>query len=325
MTVTTGPVDPAGRPAPAPGVAPGLPWGREYVMVRPSHFRVEYVINPFMDTAVQPDPERAMGQWEALVDAIHAAGGTVDALDQREDAPDMVYAMNLGLGFVAAGARSVIMSHMRHPQRRIEGLSAQPWFTARGSSTRWLGGGVRTPLDLSLPQGSGPHFEAGDAFAWRGELLVGYGPRTEQAALDALAELLGVRVVGLQIAHPGMYHLDLAFCPVDHEAAIVCPAALADPSARALLDRVPHPILLTEEEALTTFAANSVVVGRTVLVPDCPAHVRRQLEARGLEVVVLDLSEFHKGGGSARCLTNPVDLVLGRDLEHVAGGEVVLP
>ena len=36
-------------------------------------------------------------------------------------------------------------------------------------------------------------------------------------------------------------------------------------------------------------------------------------------------SEFHKGGGSVRCLTNPVDVTLGRDLPLVAGGEVVLP
>ena len=309
MTLTHGSGTPEMTPATAAGAAAHLPWGREYVMVRPSHFRVEYVINPFMDLASQPDPVRATEQWEGLVAAITAAGGTVDALEQREDAPDMVYAMNLGLGVVGPGGRRVVMSHMRHPQRRTEGLSAEPWFAARGSATGWLGE---------------PHFEAGDAFAWRGELLVGHGPRTEEAALHALAEHLGVRVVGLGITHPGMYHLDLAFCPVDAETAIVCPAALDEASARALLDRVPNPVLLTEEEALTTFAANSVVVGRTVIMPACPDHVRAALGRRGLEVVVLDLSEFHKGGGSVRCLTNPVDVVVGRDLDPVPGGEVVV-
>ena len=37
------------------------------------------------------------------------------------------------------------------------------------------------------------------------------------------------------------------------------------------------------------------------------------------------VDEFHKGGGSVRCLTNPVDVVLGRDVPLVRGGEVVLP
>ena len=45
-----------------------------------------------------------------------------------------------------------------------------------------------------------------------------------------------------------------------------------------------------------------------------------------LDVVdALDLSEFHKGGGSVRCLTNPVDIQVGRDLPEVSGGAVVLP
>ena len=83
--------------------------------------------------------------------------------------------------------------------------------------------------------------------------------------------------------------------------------------------------MLTEEEALTTFAANSVVVGRTIVMPACPPRVRAQLERWGFTVVLVDVSEFHKGGGSIRCLTNPVDLTLGRDLLHVPGGRVVLP
>jgi hypothetical protein len=37
------------------------------------------------------------------------------------------------------------------------------------------------------------------------------------------------------------------------------------------------------------------------------------------------VSEFHKGGGSVRCLTNPLDVTLGRDLDVVRGGDVVLP
>ena len=134
-----------------------------------------------------------------------------------------------------------------------------------------------------------------------------------------------MRVRGLRLTHPAMYHLDLAFCPLDARRALVCPAALDDASARALLDLVPEPLVLTEEEALTTFAANSVVVGRTVVMPACPPRVRTQLEAWGFTVVLVDVAEFHKGGGSVRCLTNPVDLTLGRDLVSVPGGEVVLP
>ena len=292
-----------------------LAWGAAYVAVRPDHFRVDYRINPFMDPTVQPDPGRAREQWDTLVATLEELGATVHVLDQRPDAPDMVYAMNLGLGLERPdGSRHVVMSHMRHAERRMETSSAQPWFADHGFTTSLVG-----------REGVGAHFEAGDAFAFGDSLVVGYGPRTEELGLKHLSGELDVRVRGLRITHPGMYHLDLAFCPLDGTRAIVCPDAFDDASARALWELVPEPLVLTEAEALATFAANSVVVGRTVLMPGCPDHVRGRLEEWGFEVRLLDLSEFHKGGGSARCLTNPVDVRLGRDLPLVPGGQVVLP
>ena len=292
-----------------------LAWGTTYVAVRPDHFRVDYRINPFMDPTVQPDPARARDQWQLLVETLRGLGATVHVVEQRPDAPDMVYAMNLGLAVERPdGAGHVVLSHMRHPERRMETGSAADWFAGHGWTTSRFG-----------RDGIGAHFEAGDAFAFGDALVVGYGPRTEELGLKHLATELETRVRGLRITHPGMYHLDLAFCPLDGGRALVCPDAFDEASAAAVLELVPEPVLLTEQEALTTFAANSVVVGRTVVMPGCPDHVRAQLERWGFEVVVLDLSEFHKGGGSVRCLTNPLDVRLGRDLPHVPGGEVVVP
>ena len=91
---------------------------------------------------------------------------------------------------------------------------------------------------------------------------------------------------GLRITHPGMYHLDLAFCPLDEPARDGLPGGVRRrQSAAALLALVPEPLVLTEEEALTTFCANSIVIGRTVLMPACPDRVRAQLEEWGFEVV----------------------------------------
>ncbi|MEP7090565.1 MAG: arginine deiminase-related protein [Nocardioidaceae bacterium] len=290
-----------------------LSWGRHYLMVEPDHFRVDYAINPYMDLRDQPDPVLARAQWQGLVEALRAAGAEVDVLAQRADSPDMVYAMNLGLVLNRPEGRHVVLSHMRYAERRREVRSAQPWFAERGFGTSYVG-----------RDGVGAHLEAGDAFAFGDALVVGYGPRTEELGLKHLAIGLDVRVRGLRITHPGMYHLDLALCPLDETRAILCPAAFDDASAAAALALVPDPLVLSEEEALT-FCANSVVVGRTVLMPACPDRVREQLVAWGFEVVVLDLSEFHKGGGSVRCLTNPLDVLRGRDLPWVPGGDVVLP
>jgi N-dimethylarginine dimethylaminohydrolase len=290
-----------------------LQWGRRYVMVEPNHFRVEYAINPYMDVTDQPDPARTRAQWLGLVDAIRAAGAEVEVIEQRPDAPDMVYAMNLGLVVNDERRDRVVLSHMRYAERRMETLTAGPWFEQAGFATAYVG-----------RDGVGAHLEAGDVFAFGDALVAGYGPRTEELGLKHLAVNLDVRVRGLRIAHPGMYHLDLAFCPLDETRAMVCPAAFDEASAEAALALVPEPLVLTEEEALT-FCANSIVVGRTILMPNCPDRVRAQLEEWGFEIVLVDVSEFHKGGGSIRCMTNPIDVVAGRDLPVVPGGEVVIP
>src|SRR5690349_17308955 len=105
-----------------------LAWGHRYLMVEPNHFRVDYAINPFMHLDDQPDPVRAREQWLALVAAIEAAGGTVEVLPQLPEAPDMVYAMNLGLDLEDSdGAQRVVLSHMRYPQRRMETPAAETW------------------------------------------------------------------------------------------------------------------------------------------------------------------------------------------------------
>lgn len=292
-----------------------LQWGRNYLAVRPDHFRVDYVINPFMDIADQPDPVKAREQWDHLVHTMEDHGANVHVLDQRSDAPDMVYAMNLGLATVRPdGTPHAVLSHMRYEERRMETSSAHGWFHDAGFAMSYVG-----------HDGIGAHFEAGDAFAFGDSLIVGYGPRTEELGLKHLAYELGVRVRGLRIDHPGMYHLDLAFCPLDDRRAIVCPDAFDAASAAALMELVPEPLVLTEAEALETFAANSIVIGKTVLMPACPEHVHAQLEEWGFTVVLLELGEFHKGGGSIRCMTNPLDVTVGRDLAHVPGGEVLLP
>jgi N-dimethylarginine dimethylaminohydrolase len=201
---------------------------------------------------------------------------------------------------------------MRFAQRRMETPAADGWFASNGFISRTVG-----------RDGVGAHFEAGDAFAWRGELVVGFGPRSEELALKHLATELGVSVRGFRITHPGMYHMDLGFCPLDDTHAMVCPAAFDDASAAELLALVPEPLVLTEDEAMT-FCANSIVLGRTIVMPACPRRVREQLEGWGFEVVIVEVGEFLKGGGAIRCLTNPLDVRLGRDLAPVAGGRVTL-
>jgi ornithine--oxo-acid transaminase len=50
------------------------------------------------------------------------------------------------------------------------------------------------------------------------------------------------------------------------------------------------------------FACNAVNVGRTILLNTVSAELCARLEGRGFEIVQVELTEFLKAGGAAKCL-----------------------
>jgi len=271
-----------------------LSWGRRYLLCRPEHFRVDYAINPWMDVDSPVDPERALAQWDTLERTLVAAGAAVERIAQLPEAPDMVYAMNYGL----VDGDHVALTRFRHAERAVEADAAEWWFGEAG---------IRTSRVADAGAGA---FEAGDAFLVGDALLVADGPRTDRATHDVLSRTLGVRVAPVGVVHPALYHLDLSLCPLDERRAIVAPDAWDAAGRATVAAHVPEPLVLDLDEAFT-FAANSVVVGDVVVMPaGVPVRVTRQLERWGFTVATVDVSELHKGGGSVRCMTLPLDTVL---------------
>ena len=60
-------------------------------------------------------------------------------------------------------------------------------------------------------------------------------------------------------------------------------------------------IVVSELEA-TQFACNVINCGRDILMGVVESNLATRLMVRGFEVVQLDLSEFQRGGGSAKAL-----------------------
>lgn len=281
-----------------------LPWGRRYAVCEPEHFRVDYVINPWMDLSVPVDRELALEQWRGMVTTIEEAGGSVVRIPGLPGNPDMVYAMNLG---IVDGAR-VAATSFRYEERRPEATAARGWFAEQG-------------FDVTRVGDDATAFEPGDAFLFGNALVVSAGPRTDVAAHHQLAREFDVRVATVEVVHPALYHLDLSFCPLDERRAIVAPSAWSAAGRTVVESLVPEALVLDDDEA-ATFAANSIVVDRTVIMPaTTPVRVARQLEAWGFDVALVDVSELHKGGGSVRCMTLPLDTSF--DSARVPGGRVL--
>ena len=271
-----------------------LSWGRSYLMCPPDYFGVYYEINPWMHQENRPDFELAMQQWHNLVANLRRAGATIELIEPVEGLPDMVFVANAGL----VDGQRMILSRFRHPERQPESTYTSRWLQAHDREVAELAG-----------EGNSYFEGCGDAFPFGGSLLAGYGFRSDLSSHAALSRLLGVEVHSIRLVDPRFYHFDISFSPLDNRHAIINPAAW-DRAGNAIIEHlVPEPLVLELDEALT-FCANSVVVGKVIVMPACPPRVARVLERWGFDVCVSPVSEFLKAGGAVRCLTLPLDMTI---------------
>ena len=281
-----------------------LAWGRRFLVCPPDHFTVAYEINPYMHRQVHPDTERARSQFDGLVASLRAAGASVELLDPVDGLPDLVFTANAG---IVDGGR-FIPSRFLHPERQGETPIDEAWFAAHGFEIVELegddpfeGAGDALPFGLDLTEdGTTPH----------PVLVSGYRTRSSVRAHAQLSEVLGVPVRSVELTDERYYHLDLVFCPLDSRRALVAPQGLDRFGIRVLEQLVPEPVWLEDDEA-ASFSANSVVVGKVVVMPACTPRLGRMLEGFGFEVVVTPVDEFLKAGGGCRCLTLALDVRFG--------------
>jgi N-dimethylarginine dimethylaminohydrolase len=258
-------------------------------MCPPDYYGIEYEINPWMDRRRQVDRELAVKQWNDLRAILEGMGAKISQLQPAPGLPDMVFTANAGLIY---GDRAIV-SRFRPYQRRGEEVHDAAWFRGQGLQVEWL------PEDV--------YFEgAGDALFCGETLIAGYRQRSDALSQQRVGDMLGCRVIPVELVDAYYYHLDTCFCPLTPGLAIYNPAAFDEYGHHVLREVVEQLIELSDDEA-RSFAANAVVVGTNVVTNiGCP-RLHLQLKAQGFSPVATPLSEFVKAGGSAKCLTLRVD------------------
>ena len=278
-----------------------LDWGRSFLMCPPDFFGVNYEINPWMHVDVQVDLDAAREQWNTLVTALRQAGAEVRMQTAQNGWTDMVFTANAGI----VNGKQFIPTHFRHPERQGETRYDIAYFESQGFRID------RLPEQVV-------HEGVGDALPFGiGESKVfisGYGTRSDAEAIAHISRLTGAPMLAVKLVDQRLYHLDLSFTPLDDRRAIIAPLGHDREGLANLTALVPEPLILDDEEALT-FCCNSVVVGKTIVMPATPVRVGRQLEQWGFNVVTVALPEFIKAGGGCRCLTLALDVRLS-DADH---------
>ena len=123
-----------------------------------------------------------------------------------------------------------------------------------------------------------------------------------------MSELFRREIIPLELIDGRFYHLDTCFCPLTGGELLYFPAAFDAYGLAAIMERIPEErrIPVPEEEAIR-FACNAVSVGKHVVIPaGCP-RTMQILRDRGYRTHAVELDEFMKSGGAAKCLTLALD------------------
>jgi ornithine--oxo-acid transaminase len=258
------------------------------LMCAPKLYEVSYVINPWMKGNLGNSSQlRAMRQWKSLYDALSGLAD-ICLVEPVEGSPDMVFTANAGL--VRNGV--VVISSFYHPERQGEEPHFREWFCEAGY------GVVDVPRETPF-EGEGDALFSVDG----SRLWVGYGMRTLEASHDALRRCWDVEVTGLGLVDPRFYHLDTCFAPLEDGSVLYYPPAFdADSLAKIEAFYAPEMRIAVDERDATTFACNAVNIGKTIVLNRISAKLEGELRGRGFDVIQIELDEFLKAGGAAKCL-----------------------
>ncbi len=259
------------------------------LMCPPDYYGIEYEINPWMSRARAADRERAQRQWRKLYETLLRLGVQVELLEPRSGLPDLVFTANAGLMF----KNRFISSQFRYEVRARETPEFDSWFAAHGYQVEHLPPGM--------------YFEgAGDALFCGAMLFAGYRFRSDALAHQEVARMINRSVLPLELVDPYFYHLDTCFCPLAPGEAIYYPEAFDRYGRLVLQNHIPNLMPVAEPEA-KRFGCNAVVVGKTVVINTGCEQLADDLRKQGYEPIAVELDEFLKAGGSAKCLTLRLD------------------
>jgi N-dimethylarginine dimethylaminohydrolase len=277
--------------------------GPTYLVCPTDHFAVSYSINPWMEPNTwAEDPvflrRKAKQQWDDLVATLTSSGASVQGMLAHRDVPDLVFTANAAVIL----DRNVLLSRFRHPERQREQPIYQTAFEQM--ATTGLFSEIVPMPDNVLLEG------AGDCI-WdpvRRLFWMGHGFRSEISAAAVVERTFGTPTIPLELRDARFYHLDTALCALPCGGVLHYPGAFTPLALEILYAEVaPESRLTLDEAEASSFAANAVAFGQTIVMSTCSVRLRRVLEERGYTIRETPLDAFLRSGGSACCLTLRLD------------------
>lgn len=221
------------------------------------------------------DVERAAAQHREYEARLGRLGCDVRSLPAEPDLPDSVFVEDCAvvLGEVAVITRPGAAS--RRPETAGVAAALEP---------------LRPLVRLREPA----TLDGGDVLVLGRTIHVGRSGRSNDAGIEQLAALLGpfgylIRSVPVR----GCLHLKSAVTRVAPDTLLLNPDWVDGASFA--------PMRLVEVDAAEPVGANALLVGGTVVYPSAFPRTRERMEARGISVAAVDVSELAKAEGGVTC------------------------
>ncbi len=275
---------------------PKMPAPSRVLMVKPTYFDVEYVINPHMKGHIGGvDKMQALNEWEHLVDGYEELGFDVQIIKGEKGLPDMVFCANQSLPFVDTDdTKKVVMSIMHTDERKREVEAIEKWYRTQDYEVLHL-----DPAIVNDFEGMGDalwHFK-------RQLLWGGYGFRSSLKAHEQVSELLDTPVIALELVDDKFYHLDTCLCVLNEKHVLIYPDAFTEEGLKMIHKLFENVIEATKYEAEKMFAVNATCPdGRNVFIQQGCTDVNQKLRDAGFSVHEFSTYEFIKSGGSVFCM-----------------------
>lgn len=312
---------------------------RTILMGDPQFFSVRGGANPhtrnILGIKKKVDPARARRQWHSMARALIGHGTEVLVVEPHERLPGLVYPANAGFLYPLEGdsaGRKVFHLANLLPSRAPEREVYRAFIRSLGLVTNDIQARFEGEADF-FPAGPYMIFTHGRIERQRFVPTLGlppwkrvYGFRSDDRVLSELSSISTDRsILSLELCREAHYHGDTVLCSFGprREFVLAYMDGLTPKSQDELRSAFGANLVELQTGDAAIYAANSFQVednGQWYLFMPLGASNRlcQQMRERGVEPVLVDVSEFlAKGGGSIKCMI----LDLGPSTEPPANGE----
>ena len=305
----------------------------------PRYFSVKGGANPhtrnILGLKKRVDPERARRQWHTMARTLLAYGTEVLVVEPHELLPGLVYPANAGFLYrlegIPAGQKVFHLANLL-PSRAPEREVYRSFIRSIGFVTNEVEARFEGEADF-FPAGAYLLFTHGRIERQRFVPRIGlppwkrvYGFRSDDRAFGELGQIAAdAQILSLELCLEAHYHGDTVLCSFGprREFVLAYMDGLTRHSREELRSAFATNLVELQAVDAALYAANSFQVeyqGKFYLF--MPLGVGealcQQIRERGVEPVLIDVSEFlAKGGGSIKCMI----LDLGPAAEQPTGAE----